>query len=150
MIESLGEEDCIEMDIDGQYLENTVPFDDDDALETQLVDVAGETQDLCIAGETQQLSIAGETQVLDDIEYGEDDDTQLLDAIDEEVSIDSHSDGTNGNYILENGNEPLSDHILSDPGEKKLVEKTDYIISEQNSSGDYFVHCLAVCKLGIK
>ncbi|KAK4283564.1 hypothetical protein QN277_000501 [Acacia crassicarpa] len=151
-----GENEDIGMDNDWRYLENTVPFDydapvDDDALETQPVDLAGETQALSIAGETEALNTAGETQVLDDIDDKEDNNTQLLDEIDEEVSIDSHSDRTDGTGILENVYESLSDHpqcivgaqsadykqISCEPlsREKKLLEKIDPVINQQISSG---------------
>ncbi|XP_054785544.1 uncharacterized protein LOC129292065 [Prosopis cineraria] len=144
-----GGKDDIGMDNDWQYLENIVPLDDDAPVDYD----AFETQPVNLAGETQVLSIAGETQVLDDIHGGEDNNAQLLDMIDQEVAIDSHTDRTDGIDILENVNEPYSDHCqcivgaqsadprqiscepLSRPGEKKLLEKTDSVINQQISSG---------------
>ncbi|KAI9128918.1 hypothetical protein K1719_000401 [Acacia pycnantha] len=161
-----GENKDIGMDNDWRYFDNTVPFDDDapvddDALETQPVNLAGETQALSIAGETEALSIAGETQVLDDIDDEEDNNTQLLDEVDEEVSIDSHSDRTDGTGILENVNEPSSDHpqciveaqladykqISCEPlsREKKLLEKIDPVINQQISSGCMPPRFTSVC-----
>ncbi|XP_061374359.1 uncharacterized protein LOC133316601 [Gastrolobium bilobum] len=65
-------------DNEWRYLEDTVPIDDDDdALETQAVNLAGETQVMEIAGETQSLDDTdSNTQLLD--EGSESDRTRVL------------------------------------------------------------------------
>ncbi|KAK7359648.1 hypothetical protein VNO77_01610 [Canavalia gladiata] len=98
---------CEEHDADGdgewRYFEDTVPFDDDDALDTEAVSIAGETQALEFGGETQVLEFGGETQVLDDAETqlleegSETDRTQVLENVDDEVSIDSPQCGDSDN-----------------------------------------------------
>lgn len=123
-----------------QYFEDTLPLDDDD---DDLVIDALETQPVDLAGETQVLSIAGETQVLDEVDCDDDIDTQLLDVIDEEVSIDAHGDRMDRTEDWKKGDELSSDYPqcidnaqsegpeeiscepLCGPGDKKMSEKTD-------------------------
>ncbi|RDX89195.1 PAX-interacting protein 1, partial [Mucuna pruriens] len=71
-----SEEDDACADNEWRYFEDTVPFDDDDILETEAVNLAGETQALD----------DGETQLLE--EESESVRTQVLENVDDEVSVD--------------------------------------------------------------
>ncbi|XP_058758338.1 uncharacterized protein LOC131631555 [Vicia villosa] len=75
-------------DKENQYFEDTVPFDDDDTLETEVVNFAEETQVLDIAGETQKLDDFDDfdTQILE--EGYESERTQVLENSDDEVCVD--------------------------------------------------------------
>ncbi|KAF7813696.1 PAX-interacting protein 1 [Senna tora] len=146
-------------DNEWKYLENTLPFGDDDD------DALLETQPVNLAGETQVLSIFGETQVLDDIDGDEDINTQLLEATYEEVPIDSHCDRMDTTQVLENVNDLSSDYpqcvvnaqsadteeisceSLCELGEKKLSGKPNDVIDEQMNSGESFINCLGVSSM---
>lgn len=103
--------------------------------------------------ETQLVTLAGETQPLDDIDGVEDINTQLLDEIIEADVFGSDDDGTDRTQVLEDvddlsdddahyrgsGQSAYSNDIPSVPfagdGEKKFLVQTDAIIDERNSSG---------------
>ncbi|KAJ6980925.1 hypothetical protein NC653_024332 [Populus alba x Populus x berolinensis] len=117
-----------------QFLQSTVLFEDtvrvEDAFETQVVD------------------LGGETQALDDLDWFENVDTQLIDEI-----IDSDGEGTDRTEVLDDGNElsddesgrrgkcesldgeKIQDTSLSKHGEKGLVEQSDALTDEQHLSG---------------
>ncbi|KAK7303173.1 hypothetical protein RJT34_14075 [Clitoria ternatea] len=72
---------------DGEYFEDTVPFDDD-VLGTELVDLTGDTQVLDFGGETEALDFA-DTQLLD-VEGSDSDRTEVLENVygdDDEVCV---------------------------------------------------------------
>lgn len=117
----LGGED----DQEGQYFEDTVPFDDGDGEDEMLEErIGGETQVVEIAGETQVLDDDGETQVLD----GGDDETELLDG-------GSESDRTE---ILEDldGEVAVDDSNSADSKEVVVEYSCGNSVSQQNSSGE--------------
>lgn len=117
-----------------QFLQSTMLFEDtvrvEDAFETQVVD------------------LGGETQALDDLDWFQNVDTQLIDEI-----IDSDGEGTDRTEVLDDGNElsddesgrrgkcesldgeKIQDTSLSKRGEKGLVEQSDALTDEQHLSG---------------
>ncbi|XVE82030.1 hypothetical protein DITRI_Ditri15bG0114000 [Diplodiscus trichospermus] len=122
------------------YLQNTVPFDDnnahfEDAFETQVVNHVGETQ---------VLHFGGETQVLDDLDCFQNAETQLVDEFDEEVALDSDGEGTEATEVLDDGDEISNDEVgRGDCGqslgqeekEEPLEQCNDASADEQRSSG---------------
>ncbi|KAG5236066.1 pax transcription activation domain interacting protein [Salix suchowensis] len=117
-----------------QFLQSTMPFEDtvrvEDAFETQVVD------------------LGGETQALDDLDWFENVDTQLIDEI-----IDSDGEGTDRTEVLDDGDElsddesgrrgkceslegeKIQDTSLSKHGEKGLIEHPDALTDEHHLSG---------------
>lgn len=103
------------------------------------------------AFETQVVDLGGETQALDDLDWFQNVDTQLIDEI-----IDSDGEGTDRTEVLDDGNElsddesgrrgkcesldgeKIQDTSLSKRGEKGLVEQSDALTDEQHLSGEIF------------
>ncbi|XWS08661.1 hypothetical protein CRYUN_Cryun40dG0020600 [Craigia yunnanensis] len=115
------------------YLQSTVPFDDnnvhvEDAFETQVVN---------LVGETQVLNFGGETQVLDDLDYIENMETQLLDEFDEEVVLDSDCEGTEGTEVLDDGDEDSNDEVVrGECGQSFVHEEKKESLEQCNTSTD--------------
>ncbi|KAJ6313616.1 hypothetical protein OIU77_014995 [Salix suchowensis] len=133
-----------------QFLQSTMPFEDtvrvEDAFETQVVD------------------LGGETQALDDLDWFENVDTQLIDEI-----IDSDGEGTDRTEVLDDGDElsddesgrrgkceslegeKIQDTSLSKHGEKGLIEHPDALTDEHHLSGSvlklYFSSCRVLASL---
>ncbi|PPR99485.1 hypothetical protein GOBAR_AA21173 [Gossypium barbadense] len=111
------------------------PFCVEDGLETQILNL-GE--------ETQVLDFGGETQVLDDLDYCENIETQLLDAVDVSVVLDSEGEGTDGTEVFDDGDEVSDDEVvIGDCGrsigheEKESLEQCRASTEECRSSGIY-------------
>ncbi|KAF3943355.1 hypothetical protein CMV_030082 [Castanea mollissima] len=102
-----------------KYLQNTMAFED-----TVPTEYAFETQILNLAGETQELNIGDETQVLDDPDCIYNMDTQLLDDFDNEVAIDSDSEGegTDRTEVLDDIDEQSDDGSVRS-GSGRLVDE---------------------------
>ncbi|CAK7332887.1 unnamed protein product [Dovyalis caffra] len=116
------------------FLQSTMPFEDTVRVED--------------AFETQVVNLGGETQVLDDLDWRENLDTQLIDEV-----IDSDGEGTDRTEVLDDGNElsgdecgrrgkcesldweKIQDTSLSKHGEKGLVEQSDASTDKQHLSG---------------
>ncbi|KAK8671073.1 hypothetical protein V6N13_037682 [Hibiscus sabdariffa] len=126
------------------YLQSTVPFDDNIAT----VEDGFETQFLNLGGETQVLNIDGETPVLDDLGCFENMETQLLDEFNDEIVADSDGEGTEGTEILDHGDEVLNDAIVTGLCGRSLdqVEKKESL-EQSNTSKDEQLS--SVCMSGI-
>ncbi|KAJ6355853.1 hypothetical protein OIU78_004057 [Salix suchowensis] len=117
-----------------QFLQSTMPFEDTVRVED--------------AFETQVVVLGGETQALDDLDWFENVDTQLIDEI-----IDSDGEGTDRTEVLDDGNElsddesgrrgkceslegeKIQDTSLSKHGEKGLIEHPDALTDEHHLPG---------------
>ncbi|KAF7837166.1 PAX-interacting protein 1 [Senna tora] len=114
-----------------QFSENTLLLNDntvvEDALETQLVILAGETQPMDDIDDAEDMN----TQLLDDSGGEGTNRTQVLEDVDELFADDAHYGGSgqsaNSNDIPR---EPSCGH-----GEKRLLVQNDGIIDDRTSSG---------------
>ncbi|XVF38620.1 hypothetical protein REPUB_Repub20aG0118100 [Reevesia pubescens] len=118
-------------DVDGlNYLQSTVPFDDnnvpmEDRFETQVVN---------LVEETQVLNFGGETQVLDDLDFFENMETQLLNDFGDEVALDSDGEGTE---VLDDGDEVSNDEaVRGDCGQSLGQEEKKESLEQCNASTD--------------
>ncbi|MBA0612528.1 hypothetical protein Godav_013124, partial [Gossypium davidsonii] len=133
-----GYRDDNEDDDELNYPQHTVPLDDNNvAVEDGL-----ETQILNLGEETQVLDFGGETQVLDDLDCCENIETQLLDAFDVSVVLDSEGEGTDGTEVFDDGDEVSDDEVvIGDCGrsigheEKESLEQCRASTDECRSSG---------------
>ncbi|XP_012482073.1 uncharacterized protein LOC105796804 isoform X2 [Gossypium raimondii] len=133
-----GYRDDNEDDDELNYPQDTVPLDDNNvAVEDGL-----EIQILNLGEETQVLDFGGETQVLDDLDCCENIETQLLDAFDVSVVLDSEGEGTDGTEVFDDGDEVSDDEVvIGDCGrsigheEKESLEQCRASTDECRSSG---------------
>ncbi|XP_040944123.1 uncharacterized protein [Gossypium hirsutum] len=133
-----GYRDDNEDDDELNYPQDTVPlYDNNVAVEDGL-----ETQILNLGEETQVLDFGGETQVLDYLDCCENIETQLLDAFDVSVVLDSEGEGTDGTEVFDDGDEVSDDEVvIGDCGrsigheEKESLEQCRASTDECRSSG---------------
>ncbi|XP_022760472.1 uncharacterized protein LOC111306803 isoform X2 [Durio zibethinus] len=134
-----GDKADIEDGVELNYLQSTVPFDDNNGL----ADYELETQVLNLGGETQVLNFGSETQVLDDLDCFENMETQLLDEFNDEVAPDSDGEGTDGTEVLDDDDEVSNNEVvrgdcgqsLGQEEKKESLEQCNASIDEQRSSG---------------
>ncbi|KAF3943354.1 hypothetical protein CMV_030082 [Castanea mollissima] len=144
-----------------KYLQNTMAFED-----TVPTEYAFETQILNLAGETQELNIGDETQVLDDPDCIYNMDTQLLDDFDNEVAIDSDSEGegTDRTEVLDDideqsddgsvrsgsgrlvDEEKLQDTSLHYHDKKGVMEQSDPLADKKQNPGAQPLRFTTVCE----
>lgn len=72
-------DECKNTATEDEHFGDTVPWEDYDAFDTQVMDLDTETQPVDLCDETQILYLPGETQAMDDFDLDEYMDTQLLD-----------------------------------------------------------------------
>ncbi|KAL4312905.1 hypothetical protein GQ457_01G031060 [Hibiscus cannabinus] len=121
-----------------KFLQNTVPIDDNNVpIEDEF-----ETQCLNLGLETQMLNFGDETQVLDDLDFCENMETQLLDEFDVDIALDSEGEGTDGTEVLDDCDEISDDNVvISNHGrsfgqeEKESSEQFNTSTDEQRGSG---------------
>lgn len=77
-------DECKNTASEDEHFGDTVPCEDNDAFDTQVMDLDIETQPLDLCNETQILYLPGETQAMEDFDLDEYIDTQLLDVSDSE------------------------------------------------------------------
>ncbi|GMJ02030.1 hypothetical protein HRI_003872200 [Hibiscus trionum] len=121
-----------------KFLQNTVPLDDNNVR----IEDEFETQCLNLGEETQMLNFGDETQVLDDLDFCENMETQLLDEFDVDVALDSEGEGTDGTEVLDDGEEVSDDEVvIGNHGrwfgqeEKESSEQFNTSTDELRSSG---------------
>lgn len=160
----LGEKGEAEDAQELKYLQNTMAFED-----TVPTEYAFETQIVNLAGETQELNIGDETQVLDDPDWIYNMDTQLLDDFDNEVAIDSDSEGegTDRTEVLDDideqsddgsvrsgsgrlvDEEKVQDTSLHEHDKKGVMEQSDPLADKKQNPGDSLVY-LTIMKILFK
>ncbi|XP_062108567.1 uncharacterized protein LOC133819360 [Humulus lupulus] len=154
----------VEVGNGGESLQDTMPLDNyltfEDAFETQVLDLAdetqvldfgGETQDVNLCGETQDVNLCGETQALDDVNWGEYMDTQLLDVFDDLEVRKSDGEETDSTEVLgdnddvfvkENGAQSVDKgkgqcSSVSNYSEKEPIEQPKASCNEHSNSGSW-------------
>ena len=104
-----------------------------------------------LAGETQVLNIDDETRVVDDLDFIDNMDTQLLDEFDNEVANDSEGEGTDRTEVLDDSDEQSDDEpVRSGGGELEdgdkiqrtflhegLMEQPDHLTDKKHSTGEF-------------
>ncbi|KAA8548530.1 hypothetical protein F0562_000203 [Nyssa sinensis] len=100
--EKFNDEDADDLEL----LQSTVPFEDTVLLED--------------AFETQMVNFDGDTQILDDTDYVENVDTQLLDECNNHVNVNSDAEGTEETELLGDSEELSDDDSVKEVGNGAL------------------------------